>query len=122
MGKDFRGKVVELFKEYVGESADRLSPYKFRSDICNLAAQALEEDFGKKRAHKIAFHLFDWHADAAFIVALVLWPEKFTKDEISQAIYTLMHEAPDHLAASAKLFGCPVTDVFEVGALDGDDE
>ena len=71
---------------------------------------------------KIAFHLSDWGNDAAFIVALHLFPEKFSQEEIEKGIYQFLPHVPDHLAAAAKLFGTPVTDVFDVGALDGEND
>jgi hypothetical protein len=120
--KGISNKVSRLFKENVGEVVSTLDGFVFPDEIRDLIADALSPDLGAERASDIAFHMVDWNGDAAFIVALLLWPERFTKDEVLQGIYAFLCHAPDHLAAAAKLLGVPVTDVFEVGALDGDDE
>jgi len=71
------------------------------------------------RAHDIAFHLTDWIRDAAFLVALHLYPERFEPRAAVAGIATLLAHAPNHLAAGAELFGVPVGDVFEVGVCKG---
>jgi hypothetical protein len=58
-------------------------------------------------------------ADAAFLLALHLRPEAFTQEEIDDGITNFLVHAPNHVAAAAKIAGHPVTDVFEIGALDG---
>lgn len=113
-------KVQSLFRDKVGDAASRLDASIFPDEIRDRIANALSEDFPDGVSQSIAFHLVDWNGDAAFLVALLLWPERFTDEEISKGIYRLVPHAPDHLAAAARLFGQPVTDVFEVGALDGE--
>ncbi len=114
-------KVQSLFRDKVGDVASRLDGSIFPNEIRDRIANVLSEDFSNELSQNIAFHLVDWNDDAAFLVALLLWPEKFTDEEISKGVYRLIPHAPDHLAAAAKLFGQPVTDVFEVGALDGEE-
>jgi len=70
-------------------------------------------------ARDIAFHLTDWHWESNFLVALTLFPERFTPDEIQSGVEAFMVHAPNHVAAAAKLWGFPVTDAFMIGALDG---
>ena len=107
--KDISKKVIQLFNEFAGENAKRLDGSKFPDVIADLITDVLAEDFDMEIARDIAHHLVDWNSDAAFMVALLLWPDRFTKDEISQGIYTFMPHAPDHLAAAAKLFGHWIT-------------
>jgi hypothetical protein len=114
-------KVQTLFQKMAGDAALRLNGSRFPEEIKKRIANVLSEHYSKEIADKIAFHLVDWNGDAAFLVALHLWPEKFTDKEISEGIYTFIPHVPDHLVAAAKLFGQPVTDVFEVGALDGEE-
>jgi hypothetical protein len=78
-----------------------------------------ESEIDGERARDVAFHLSDWHADAAFIVALHLFPERFTREEIDEGVRDFLIHAPNHVAAAAALFGFPIQDIFEVGALDG---
>lgn len=66
-------------------------------------ADALTPQFGSERAREIAFHLLDWNSDAAFIVALLLFPERFTKLEIAAGIDTFLIHAPNHIPLAQKL-------------------
>ena len=59
----------------------------------------------------------DWGADAAFIVALMLFPERFSAQHVLEGATNLLIHVPNHLAAAAKLFGEPVSDVFGVDAV-----
>lgn len=86
-------------------------------ELRELIGEALAAEYTPKRAREIAFHLVDWHSEAAFLVAVQLYPEKFTKREIVHGIKNLLVHAPNHLAAAAKLAGWPVEDVFGIGAL-----
>jgi len=61
----------------------------------------------------------DWNSDAAFITAFLLFPERFTAEEIRRGILDFLIHAPNHLAAAAKQHDYPIQDTFEVGALDG---
>lgn len=81
--------------------------------------QALSAEYPSEVARDIAFHLTDWTTEAAFIVALRLFPERFTPEEIRSGVEAFIVHAPNHTAAAAKLWGFPVTDVFEIGAIDG---
>ena len=62
------------------------------------------------QADTIAFHLTDWNADAAFIVALHLYPERFTPEEIEAGVGMLLSHVPSHVIAAARLAGHPVED------------
>jgi hypothetical protein len=119
-----RAKTTGIFREWIGERAEL-----FCNDLCDgtfahfVASQLVDEDeIGEERAREIAFHLSDWHADAAFIVALHLFPERFTSEEIRKGVLAFLIHAPNHVAAAAALSGHPVQDTFEVGALDGPTE
>ena len=81
-------------------------------------AGALSTDYSPDIAREIAFHLVDWASDAAFVLAVQLFPERFTSEEIVAGVDMLLIHAPNHLAAAAKLAGHPIEDIFEVGALD----
>jgi hypothetical protein len=71
---------------------------------------------GPNCAHDIAFHLTDWMEDAAFLIALNLKPEIFTKTEIAEGVRGCLVHIPNHVAAAATLGGWPMHDVFKVGA------
>jgi len=56
--------------------------------------------------------------DAKFITALLLFPERFSREEIRRGLADFLVHAPNHVIAAAKLYGHPVKDVFGVGALE----
>jgi len=115
-------KAKNILKDFYGVFSNNFDGSKPANEkTVKAITDALVEDFGQEKAKEIAFHLTDWGNDAAFILALHLFPEKFSKDEIEKGIYQFLPHVPDHLAAASKLFGTPVTDVFDVGALDGAD-
>ncbi|RBP43943.1 hypothetical protein DES53_105342 [Roseimicrobium gellanilyticum] len=116
-------KAIAIFRELVGNRAEQFSvPIP---DAQQAAQAALAGDFNDKTALDIAFHMTDWNSDAAFVTALLLYPERFTPEEIREGIGDFLVHAPNHLAAAARQYGYPVQDTFGVGALDGwreDDE
>ncbi len=77
------------------------------------------EDHSDQVAYDITHHLTDWAEDAAFLVALHLYPEKFSEAEIRKGVDMLLVHVPNHLAAAAKLAGEPIEDIFNVNALSG---
>jgi len=106
-------KVSEIFRELAGERDGQFQV------AVRAIEQALSDEYPAEVARDISFHLTDWESDAAFIVALTLFPERFTPEEIRCGVSNFLVHAPNHTAAAAKLFGFPVTDVFGIGALDG---
>jgi hypothetical protein len=104
-------KAISILREVIGERADRL-----RGDrVSVLARAALEEAFQTESesresyppeiAREIAFHLSDWDIDAAFIVCLHLYPERFSADEIRAGIGQFLCHAPNHIRAACGLTG-----------------
>ena len=112
-----RDKAIAIFRELVGDRANQLSDAV--SEAQRIARTALAEDFDAQTAEDIAFHMTDWNSDAAFITAFLLFPDRFTAEEIRQGILDFLIHAPNHLAAAAKQHDCPIQDTFEVGALNG---
>jgi hypothetical protein len=110
-----REKVQAFFRALGGARQLELDASKPASPT--PIASVLSETHGWPRALDIAFHLTDWNADAAFLVALAIAPERFDKEEIEAGISAFILHAPNHVAAAAKLAGFPITDVFGVGPL-----
>lgn len=117
-GMNLDQKVLEIFKELVGDRA-------YQTVALIPGAQYVIEqnlivaEYPPEVAHDIALHLTDWNSEAAFLVALILFPERFTADEICIGVEQFIIHAPNHIAAAAKLVGWPVTDCFNIGAIDG---
>jgi hypothetical protein len=112
-------KVETLFTALGGEPIPQLG--KRIQDARDRLASALSADYPPDTAREIAFHLLDWHTEAAFLVAVQLYPERFTPEELLDGANMLLIHAPNHLAAAAKLSGYPIEDVFEIGVLDAGD-
>lgn len=107
-------KVRQVFLELAGDRAERL----FAAVPPATADLARHAGIVEHVAVDIAFHLSDWTSDAAFLLAVHLYPERFTPDEIADGICEFLIHAPNHVAAAAKLYGYPVKDIFEIGALE----
>ncbi len=111
--------VHSIFREMTGDAASRLRGDSINRESKDLAGIALSSEHPELVAHDIAFHLLDWNAEAAFLVALQLFPDRFTPEQIREGVLNFLIHAPNHVAAAAKLGGWPVEDIFEVGALSG---
>ncbi|MFT3880127.1 MAG: hypothetical protein QM703_10765 [Gemmatales bacterium] len=104
-------KVAAIFTELVGDRVERLNGSRIAEPAMSTIESALEEQYGKK-AHDIAFHMADWNSDAAFVVAVHLFPERFTPEEIEAGIGMFLVHAPNHIRAACGLTGTYVWDNF----------
>lgn len=121
-----REKALEIFKELVGERAARLSGSHFPADVNSRITAALlghsDPPFEEvQRKDRIGFHVVDWQAEAAFIVALVLFPERFTDEEICDGVENLLIHAPAHILEAARLAGFSTKNIFEEESGQGDE-
>jgi hypothetical protein len=111
-----RQKVASIFKELAGERAQTLCGSKFPASVTSIITSALlTENADEKEIlpkDEIAFHLTDWNSDAAFLVAVHLFPERFTRDEIRAGVDMFLIHVPAHVIAAARLSGSPVEDIF----------
>ena len=111
-------KVKAIFKELAGdERAARLDGSRFPAAITSTITAALvkETDSDDEVLHtdQIAFHLTDWSSEAAFLVALHLFPERFTPEEIREGVEGFLIHAPHHVIAAARLAGYSTDDIFK---------
>ncbi|WAC73740.1 hypothetical protein OU995_03070 [Roseateles sp. SL47] len=114
-----RAKVAQIFIEAFGERAAL-----FRGGIPARAANdklgvALADELDPLVADEVAFHLVDWETDAAFLVALMLFPERFTSAELQAAVDMFLVHVPAHVQAAARLAGYEVPNTFSAGGADG---
>ena len=111
-----RRKVAAIFSDLVGARAERLDGAKFPAAVTSLITEALigpdSTDAQVLHADQIAFHLTDWNSDAAFVVALHLFPERFLPEEVEAGVQMFLIHVPNHVATAAKLAGHPVEDIF----------
>jgi hypothetical protein len=107
-------KVLQIFRELAGEKAARLSTTHFPADVNSRITAAISDSESKDdvlAADHIGFHLVDWHADAAFIVALSLFPERFTDEEVRDGVDSFLTHAPAHVVAAARLSNTPIANL-----------
>lgn len=91
-----RDKVQQIFQDLVGDKAERLLADTYLADVNSIVTAALaaenpqwtNEDLIEKDG--IGQNLIDWQSDAAFIVALSLYPERFTQEEIQEGVRALL--------------------------------
>jgi hypothetical protein len=110
-----RGKVDAIFRELAGDRAQVLRgevPARHANDVLGQALAA-EFDLDPLRADELAFNLVDWNADAAFLVAVMLYPERFTQAELGAGVGMLMVHVPDHVVAAARIGGYGITETLE---------
>ncbi len=122
MNDSCHATVTALLRELADDRLDRLSGARSNRESKDLTGAALCADLPESVAHDIAFHLLDWNAEAAFLLALHLFPERFTPEQIREGVEAFLNHAPNHVAAAAKLSGRAIADIFELGALDGPEE
>jgi len=75
-------------------------------------AVSAESGYSEEVGHYIGINVADWQADAAFLVALHLFPERFTDEEIDEAVRSLLIHVPAHIIAAARLAGHSTEDIF----------
>jgi hypothetical protein len=96
-------KVEAIFAELAEDRSARLVGSHIATEAQDAIADALTKEHSAKVAREIAFHLTDWNSDAAFIVALILFPERFSQEEVDAGISLFLIHAPSHIVAAAKL-------------------
>ncbi len=108
-----REKVHAIFAEAFGERAALFRggiPARLANDVLG---RALAEEKDPLQADEMAFHLVDWEVDAAFVVAFLLFPERFTAEELRVAVDMFLVHVPAHVLAAARLGGYEARDIFE---------
>ena len=117
-------KALQIFRELVGNRADRLNGSHYPADVNSRITAALSSDAPDAsdaavlRRDGIGFHLVDWQHEAAFLVALVLYPERFTDEEIRDGVESVLLHAPAHILEAARLGGYQTTNIFDTNSND----
>lgn len=105
-------KVLDIFAKLVGERARHLDGAVMAIPAMDAITAALAPEHGIEKANDIGFHMADWNSDAAFIVALHLFPERFTPEEIDEGIGLFLVHAPNHIREACRLTGSYVWENF----------
>ena len=106
-------KVQTIFEELAGSRAEALRGDRAASKANDLLGEALAAERDVLIADEIAFHLVDWNSDAAFLVAFLLFPERFMAEELQDAVGAFLTHVPAHILAAARLGEYGTEDIFE---------
>ena len=110
--EEVESKIRRLLSFPGSERIERL--YKSQlDDVIHAVEESICRKYGDGNSYNIGFHLTDWNSDAAFLLALLLYPEEFSHEEIEEGIEGFLIHAPNHMASAAKLAGYPVQDIFD---------
>jgi hypothetical protein len=107
-----REKVSAIFRELVGSRERELDGSVESVQTKRAIAAALAQSYDADTATKVALHMSDWNSDAAFIVALHLFPERFTPDEIEAGMGLFLVHTPNHVREACRLTGQYVWEDF----------
>ena len=105
-------KVSAIFRELVGGRARELDGSVLSPRTRDAIAAALAERYGDDVADKVGVHLSDWNHNAAFLVALHLFPERFTPQEIEAGVGMFLIHAPNHIREACRLTNTYVWENF----------
>ncbi len=96
-------KVAAIFAELAGDRAQQIDGSAVAVQVRDAIAAALVSEYGSDTAAKLSLHMSDWNSDAAFLVALHLFPERFTPEEIEAGIGMFLIHAPNHIREACRL-------------------
>lgn len=115
---EVRRAVHRIFEKLAGDRAEVLRGDHYPAAVNDrITAAILAGELGSSaddpvRLDGVGFHLVDWNADAAFLVALLLYPEEFTDEEIREGIELFLVHAPAHCMEAARLGGYSTANPF----------
>jgi hypothetical protein len=107
-------KVSEVLKRVPAESLANLLWNPRNQTGREQLVGAFIGELPREQADELWFHLWDWRADAAFLVAFHLAPERFTEAEIRSGVCKMLCHIPYHVLSAAKVLDLPVTAPEEV--------
>lgn len=115
---DVCDKVQSIFQGLAGDRATILRGNHYPAEVNARITAALHGEElttgsgGRVRLDGIGFHLVDWNAEAAFLVALLLYPGEFTDEEIRDGVQKFLIHAPTHCIEAARLGGYSTENIF----------
>ena len=107
-----RKKVKQLLAAHLGVRHEGLAEDKLHPVVIDRIARAHAGDLGLAQATKLGMHMSDWVGDAAFVVALHLFPDQFSDEEIRDGVGLFLCHAPNHIRAACGITGNDVWEDF----------
>ncbi|MBK8097671.1 MAG: hypothetical protein IPK26_11225 [Planctomycetes bacterium] len=111
MSDPLREKVNRLMQSLAGERADRVAESTLHREVIQRIKRA-HLDLGAADASRLGLHMSDWVSDAAFVLALHLFPEEFSDAEIREGVGQFLCHAPNHIRAACRITGQYVWEDF----------
>ena len=108
-----RQKVQAIFRDAFRERATQIFSPDNVAPTMDIVSAAFANELPPAPAEALGFHMADWAADAASVIALHLFPERFTAEEIRQATHGVGSHVEYHISAVADLLGYPESEPFK---------
>jgi hypothetical protein len=105
-------KVQGLLRAVAGDLADRVSATTLHRVVIRRIKQAHVIDLGADDASRLGMHMSDWAGDGAFLLALHLFPDQFTDEEVRDGVARFLAHAPNHIRAACGITGSYVWEDF----------
>lgn len=99
-------KAREIFREFFGDK--RCNTLDVQDRIAKAVAEGTTKKKFLKKGLEIGFHMMDWHGDARFLIALSLFPDRFTNAEIRQGVIWFLNHAGYHVPEAERLIMFPI--------------
>jgi len=98
-------KTRTIFVRTFGSRAAPLFKGVSTQKMMETISVAFARRMSREKAADVGFHIGDWAHDAALVLALHMFPERFTREEIRQVTDFVAAGMPYHSAALATHFG-----------------
>ena len=95
-------EVYKILSRAFGERASRVFSPQNVAHTMHAVKTAFRNTLKAADAEELGFHMADWGTDAAFVVALHLFPERLTAAEIRKATCSLALHVSYHAAGIAQ--------------------
>lgn len=109
-------KTDRLLKRAFGVRAKRVAWGVRGLNAEYVVENAFKRKLGANDARELGFQMGDWGRDAARLLLLHLYPEKFSKSEVKDIVMGFVIHVPNHLAAACAVLDWPAQDVWGIFA------
>jgi len=96
-------KLKAIYVEIAGDKGKAVTANRIAKNVIARIKAIYSKEYGDRTASTLGMHMSDWHSNAAFIVAMHLFPERFTDEEIKTGIGLFLTHAPNHIRAACQI-------------------
>lgn len=98
-------KARQIFTEAFGDRGSHLFASSSTASMMHTITTAFARHMSQEKAKEVGFHFGDWAHDAALVVALHLFPDRFTGREVRLVADCVAVHLSYHCAALGALLG-----------------